>query len=166
MAIQTRRFPFFASAPVLQQRCCSTGALEALNNKRGSGHGASNHDILIAVEHADVRRGLRDILADAFPGARLSEVSNGDEVLKCVARKEYTLLLLDIDMPPRSGLEVLQDVKLSRPKMPVVVVSIQAEEQYVRYSLRAGAAAFITKNSAPEELPRVAAKILVNNALD
>lgn len=122
--------------------------------------------ILIAVEHPDVRRGLREILADTFPDACLAEVSNGDEVLKCLAGQEYALLLLDIDMPPRSGLEVLQDVKHSRPKMPVVVVSIQAEEPYIRYSLRAGAAAYITKNRAPEELSRAAEKILVNSALE
>lgn len=123
-------------------------------------------DILIAVEHADVRRGLRDILADEFPDVRFSEASNGDEVLKYLAGQKFALLLLDIDMAQRSGLEVLQDVKRNLPDLPVVVVSIQAEEPYIRYSLRAGAAAFITKNSATEELPMAAARILVNSALD
>jgi DNA-binding NarL/FixJ family response regulator len=139
--------------------------LDTPSDKRASRHGAGNHDILIAAEHADVRRGLREILADALPEARLSEAGNGDEVLKCLAGQEYALLLLDIDMPQRSGLQVLQNVKLSRPKMPVVVVSIQAEEPYTRYFLRAGAAFFITKNSASEELPKVA-KRLVNSLLD
>lgn len=122
--------------------------------------------ILIAVEHADVCRGLREILADAFPDARFSEASSGDEVLKCLIGQEYALLLLDIDMPPRTGMVVLRDVKNSRPRMPILVVSFQAEEPYIRYSLRAGADAYITKNRAPEELPRAAANILVNRAMD
>jgi two-component system invasion response regulator UvrY len=123
-------------------------------------------NILIAVEHADVRRGLREILADSLPHVRFSEASNAEEIFNCLDGQEYALLLLDIDMAQRSGLEVLNDVKHNLPDLPVVVVSIEAEEPYKRYSLRAGAAAFITKNSAAEELPRAAAKILVNSALD
>lgn len=121
--------------------------------------------ILIAVEHADVRRGLREILADAFPDACLSEARSLTEVARYLVGQEYAFLLLDIDTSQRTGLEILQDVKHKLPKLPVVVVSIQEEEQYVKYSLRAGADAFITKNSAPEELPRAAARILMNNLL-
>ena len=67
-------------------------------------------NILIADDHANVRRGLREILADAFSGAHFSEASNGDEVLTQLLGSQHDILLLDINMPGRSGLEVLKDV--------------------------------------------------------
>ena len=72
-------------------------------------------NILIADDHANVRRGLREILVDAFSGAQFSEASNGDEVLTELVRSQHDVLLLDINMPGRSGLEVLKDVKLIYP---------------------------------------------------
>jgi DNA-binding NarL/FixJ family response regulator len=108
--------------------------------------------ILIADDHAEVRRGLREILADAHFGAHFSEAADGDEVLSCLASSEYSLLLLDINMPKRSGLDVLQDVKRDYPQLPVIIVSVQPEDQYARRCLQAGAAAYINKDKAPEEL--------------
>ena len=86
--------------------------------------------ILIADDHANVRRGLREIVADAFSGAHFSEAANGDEVLTQLAISQYGVLLLDINMPGRSGLDVLQDVKHMYPKLPVIMVSVQPENQY------------------------------------
>ena len=116
--------------------------------------------ILIADDHANVRRGLREILADAFSGAHFSEAANGDEVLAQLAGSQYGVLLLDINMPGRSGLEVLQDVKQKYPQLPVIMVSVQPESQYASRCLRAGAAAYVNKDSASEELAPAIRKIL------
>ena len=117
-------------------------------------------NILIADDHANVRRGLREILADAFSGARFSEAANGDEVLTQLVMSQHDLLLLDINMPGRSGMEVLKDVKQFYPLLPVIMVSVQPENQYASRCLRAGAAAYINKNSASEELAPAIRKIL------
>ena len=116
--------------------------------------------VLIADDHANVRRGLREIVADAFAGAQFSEAANGDEVLTQLAISQYGVLLLDINMPGRSGLDVLQDVKHMYPKLPVIMVSVQPENQYATRCLRAGASAYVNKNSASEELVPAIRKIL------
>ena len=116
--------------------------------------------ILIADDHAFVRHGLREILADTLPDAYFSEAENGDEVLRQLAESEFALLLLDINMPGRSGLEVLVDVKHNYAQMPVIMVSVQPVEQYSARCLRAGAAAYVNKDSAPEDLPQVIMNIL------
>jgi DNA-binding NarL/FixJ family response regulator len=107
-----------------------------------------------------VRRGLRDILADAIADARFSEVGNGDEVMSHLAGSQVGLLVLDINMPGRSGLDVLRDVKRSYPRLPVIILSVQPEDQYAMRCLRSGAAAYINKDSAPEELAQATKKIL------
>lgn len=107
--------------------------------------------ILIADDHAVVRRGLKEILAEALPGTDFSEAGNGDEVLSHLAKTPISLLVLDISMPGRSGMDVLRDVKHTNPRLPVIILSCQPEEQYAVRCLRAGAAAYINKESAPEE---------------
>jgi len=116
--------------------------------------------ILIADDHAVVRRGLKEILADALPGAEFSEAGNGDEVLSHLGKSTISLLVLDISMPGRSGMDVLREVKYSYPRLPVIILSCQPEEQYAMRCLRAGAAAYINKESAPEELALATRKIL------
>jgi DNA-binding NarL/FixJ family response regulator len=116
--------------------------------------------ILLADDHAVVRRGLKDILADALPGARFSEAGSGDEVLSRLAGSQIALVVLDINMPGRSGLDVLRDVKRAYPRLPVIIMSVQPEDQYAIRCLRAGAAAYINKDSAPEELAEATRKIL------
>ena len=116
--------------------------------------------ILIADDHAVVRRGLKEILADALPGAEFSEAGNGDEVLSHLGKSTTSLLVLDISMPGRSGVDVLREVKYSYPRLPVIILSCQPEEQYAMRCLRAGAAAYINKESAPEELVLATKKIL------
>jgi DNA-binding NarL/FixJ family response regulator len=117
-------------------------------------------DILIADDHANVRRGLRELLADSFPGAQFSEASDGEEVLVKLIVSQPDVLLLDINMPGRSGFEVLKDVKLTYPLMPVIMVSVQAESQYALRCLRAGAAEYVNKDSVSEELAPAIRKIL------
>ncbi|HUV69334.1 MAG TPA: response regulator transcription factor [Terracidiphilus sp.] len=116
--------------------------------------------ILIADDHAVVRRGLREILDDAIPGAAFSEAGNGDEVLGQLGKSTVALLVLDINMPGRSGVDVLRDVKHAYPRLPVIILSVHPEEQYAVRCLRAGAAAYISKESASEELAIATKKIL------
>lgn len=116
--------------------------------------------ILIADDHAVVRRGLREILADSLPDAGFSEAGNGDEVLGQLGKSAVALLVLDINMPGRSGMDVLRDVKHTYPRLPVIILSVHPEEQYAVRCLRAGAAAYINKESAPEELAAATKKIL------
>jgi two-component system invasion response regulator UvrY len=117
-------------------------------------------NILIADDHVNVRRGLRELIADAFSSARFSEVSNGDEVLEQLPSIQPDILLLDINMPGRSGMEILKEVKDAYPLMPVIMVSVQAENQYALRCLRAGAAEYVNKNSASEELVPAIRKIM------
>jgi DNA-binding NarL/FixJ family response regulator len=118
--------------------------------------------ILIADDHAAVRHGLKEILADALPEAYFSEACDGDEVLGHLAESEYAALLLDINMPGRNGLDVLGDVKRSYPKIPVIIVSVQPKDQYAARCLRAGAAAYVNKDRATEELVRAVREILTD----
>jgi DNA-binding NarL/FixJ family response regulator len=116
--------------------------------------------ILIADDHGVVRRGLRGILADAFPGTEFSEACTGDEVLSHLGKAKIALLVLDISMPGRSGVDVLRDVKSAYPRLPVIILSGHPEEQYAVRCLRAGASAYIHKESAPEELAIATKKVL------
>ena len=116
--------------------------------------------ILIADDHGVVRRGLKGILADAFPGTDFSEAGSGDEVLSHLGKAKIALLVLDISMPGRSGVDVLRDVKQAYPRLPVIILSGHPEDQYAVRCLRAGAAAYINKESAPEELALATKKIL------
>jgi two-component system invasion response regulator UvrY len=116
--------------------------------------------ILIADDHAVVRRGLREILADSLPGATFSEAGNADEALGLLARRATNVVVLDINMPGRSGLDLLKDVKRMFPRLPVIVLSVQPEDQYAVRCLRTGASAYINKDSAPEELAIAARKVL------
>jgi DNA-binding NarL/FixJ family response regulator len=121
-------------------------------------------NILIADDHANVRRGLREILVDAFSGAQFSEASSGDEVLTQLVGSQLDVLLLDINMPGRSGFEVLKDVKRIYPQLPVIMVSVQPESQYALRCLRAGATEYVNKDSASEELAPAIRKILDSGA--
>jgi DNA-binding NarL/FixJ family response regulator len=116
--------------------------------------------ILIADDHAVVRRGLKEILSDALPDAGFCEAGSGDEVMGQLGKSAIALLVLDINMPGRSGVDVLRDVKHSYPRLPVIILSCHPEEQYAVRCLRAGAAAYISKESASEELAVATKKIL------
>jgi two-component system invasion response regulator UvrY len=116
--------------------------------------------ILITDDHAVVRRGLREILADSLPGATFSEAGNADEALGLLTQHPTNLVVLDINMPGRSGLDVLKDIKRMYPRLPVIVLSVQPEDQYAIRCLRNGASAYINKDSAPEELAIAARKVL------
>ncbi len=108
--------------------------------------------ILVADDHSVVREGIKQILAGQEDMVVADEAANGQEVLGKVAKKDFDLVLLDISMPGRSGLEVLEELKAIHPRLPVLILSMHPEEQYAVRMLRAGAAGYLTKASAPQEL--------------
>jgi two-component system, NarL family, invasion response regulator UvrY len=115
--------------------------------------------ILIADDHPIVRAGFKQVISDMPDMLVADEAGNGQEVLNFIRKKDYDLVLLDISMPGRSGLEVLKDLKSEKPKLPVLILSIYPEEQYAIRALRAGAAGYMTKASAPHELIAAIRKI-------
>ena len=108
--------------------------------------------VLIADDHAVVRRGLLQILDDEPDLAPAGQASDAGEVLRIVRRDAVDVLVLDIAMPGGGGLEVLRQLQDLRPELPVLVLSVHAEKQYATRVLKAGAAGYLTKESAPEEL--------------
>lgn len=108
--------------------------------------------ILIADDHPIVRKGLKQILAETPNIIVAGEANNGAEVLKKVLKNEYDMVLLDISMPGRDGIDTLKELKDLKPNLPVLILSIHSEDQYAMRVLRAGAYGYLTKESAPEEL--------------
>jgi two-component system, NarL family, invasion response regulator UvrY len=116
--------------------------------------------ILIADDHAVVRRGLKQILAEEHDMTIFGEARNAQEVLKNVREMNWDIVILDITMPDRSGVDVLKELKNIRPQLPVLVLSMHPEDQYAVRVLKAGAAGYMTKESAPEELVKAVRKVI------
>jgi len=108
--------------------------------------------ILVVDDHAIVREGLKQILSDVEDMSVLAEAENGQEALDKIRRATFDVILMDISMPGRSGLEILKDIKGEHPKLPVLILSMHPEEQYTIRALRAGAAGYMNKAGAPDEL--------------
>ena len=115
---------------------------------------------LIADDHAVVRRGLREILEEEIPGAEFGEAADTREALEQIRKHDWDVVVLDITMPGGSGLDVLRDSKGIRPNLAVLVLSMHPEDQYAVRALKAGAAGYLTKESAPEELVTAISTIL------
>jgi DNA-binding NarL/FixJ family response regulator len=116
--------------------------------------------ILIADDHAIVRRGLKQIL-DEEPGlAIVSEAENGQEVLEMSRHRTWDLVILDINLPGRNGLDILNELRYAYPKLPVLILSMYPEDQYALRVIHAGASGYLNKQSAPEELIKAIKKIL------
>lgn len=116
-------------------------------------------NVLIADDHAIVRRGLKQILAETSDIVVAGEAADGREVMSKLAASEWDVLVLDINMPGRSGLDVLRDIKMLRPRLPVLILSVHAEEQMATRMLKAGASGYLNKESAPEELVTAIRKV-------
>ena len=108
--------------------------------------------VLIADDHAIVREGLKQILADTGDIVVAGDAASGLEAIKLARANAFDVLLLDISMPDRSGIEVLKQVRQEFPKMAVLMLSMHREDQYAIRSLKAGAAGYLNKQSAPAEL--------------
>lgn len=115
--------------------------------------------ILIADDHAIIREGLKQIISGTPDMAVVAEASNGEDVLEKVSANKYDVILLDISMPGRSGLDILRQLKIEKPKLPIMMLSVHPEEQYAVRALRAGASGYLTKESAPDELIAAIRKI-------
>ena len=108
--------------------------------------------ILIADDHAVVRRGVKQILEEE-PGLKvLGQATNGYEVIQNIQEKNWDILILDITLPDRNGLDVLKEVKSLRPDLPVLILSIHPEEEFAVRALKLKASGYVAKGSVPEEL--------------
>ena len=108
--------------------------------------------VFIADDHAIVREGLKQILAESRDIVVAGEAENGLDAIKLFRKAKCQVMLLDISMPDRSGIDVLKQVKKEYPEMAVLMLSMHREDQYAIRSLKAGAAGYLTKQSAPREL--------------
>ena len=117
--------------------------------------------ILIADDHTVVRKGLRQILLDEFPNVEITEVGDAEELIKKVMTAKWDVVISDLSMPGRSGLEALQQIKFSCPDLPVLILSIHPEEQYALRALKAGASGYLSKDTAPDELVKAVQKVLL-----
>jgi two-component system, NarL family, invasion response regulator UvrY len=117
--------------------------------------------ILIADDHTIVRKGLKQILLEEFSGALIQEVPDAEELVKKVMAEKWDVVLSDLSMPGRSGLDALQQIKSSFPDLPVLILSIHPEEQYALRALRSGAAGYLSKDTAPDELVKAVKKVLL-----
>jgi DNA-binding NarL/FixJ family response regulator len=108
--------------------------------------------LLVADDHAIVRKGIEQIIEETDDIAVADQARNGQEVMEKILRNDYDLVLLDISMPGRDGLEILKELKNQRPKLNVLMLSMYPEEQYAVRALKSGASGYLTKESAPDEL--------------
>ena len=108
--------------------------------------------VLIADDHAIVRQGLRQILSDTPDLTVSGEAENGVQAVQMVRTGEWDVVLMDVSMPDRNGIDALKLIKKEYPRLPVLILSMYPEEQYAIRALKAGAAGYLTKQSAPELL--------------
>jgi two-component system invasion response regulator UvrY len=116
--------------------------------------------VLLADDHAIVRGGLKEILVRHMESVECGEAENAEQVLAQIRGHAWDLLILDITMPGRSGLDILADIKLVRPELPVLVLSMMPEDQFGKRVLEAGAGGYLKKESAPEQLIEAIRKVL------
>jgi DNA-binding NarL/FixJ family response regulator len=116
--------------------------------------------ILIVDDHAILRKGLIEILRDKYKDAEFIEAANGVEALTILRKETLDVALLDISMPELNGVEVLKQAKALEIETPILILSMQAEDQYALRVIRAGAYGFVNKDSAPKELITAIDKVL------
>ena len=116
--------------------------------------------ILLVDDHAIVRRGLRELLAEEFPSAEFGEGSNAAQALQLVMAKKWDVMVLDVTMEGRSGLDVLKDIRKAKPALPVLMMSMHPEDQFAVRALKGGASGYLTKETATEELVKAVRKVL------
>lgn len=116
--------------------------------------------ILIADDHPIFRQGLKQVLAAEYDLAVLGESGDAQDMIELARREPWDIVVLDISMPGRTGLDLLKQLKYEHPKLPVLILSAYPEDQYAVHALKAGAAGYMTKERAPQELIKAIRKIL------
>ncbi|MBI5687841.1 MAG: response regulator transcription factor [Verrucomicrobia bacterium] len=116
--------------------------------------------VLITEDHASTRMGIKHILEEGFPSLCFGEAADEAGTLALLAQQAWDLLILDISLPGRSGVEVLREVKQQQPNLPVLVYSAHRENEFAMHMLRAGAGGYLTKERAPEDLCRAVQQVL------
>jgi DNA-binding NarL/FixJ family response regulator len=116
--------------------------------------------ILVADDHSIVRKGIINSLVTIFPNVITGEAANAAEVLHIMNHDQWDLVILDISMPGRSGLEVLRDIKTGYPKVPVIIFSMYPEDQFAVRAIKAGASAYLSKDVSSKELEKAIKGIL------
>ena len=120
--------------------------------------------VVVADDHAIVRDGLKQLLSAAGDLQVVGEASDGHEVMKAVRELEFDLLLLDMSMPGKSGIELIRQVKSERPKLRILVLTMHEEHQYAIRAIRAGASGYLTKDSASRQLIEALRKVASGGA--
>jgi two-component system invasion response regulator UvrY len=115
---------------------------------------------LITDDHPIVRRGVRELLEEEQLCSEISEVRTGEEALEAVRRQPWDLMILDIALPDKHGLEVLKETKLLQPGLPVLMLSLYPEKEFAMRAIKAGASGYLTKQSAPSELLAAVLRVL------
>lgn len=115
--------------------------------------------IIIADDHGIFREGLKQVIAGTANMSVTDEAADGTELLAKLRTNDYDLVILDISLPGRSGLEILAETKSMRPKLPVLILSMHPEEQYAMRALKSGASGYLTKGSSAQELVEALQKI-------
>lgn len=116
--------------------------------------------VLIVDDHPVVRRGVRELLGEEFPEAMFVELDTGEAAIEKVDDETFDVALLDLSMPGRGGLDALKEIRARRPRLPVLVHSHHAEQQYAIRAIRAGARGYVTKDTAPDELVRAVREVI------
>lgn len=119
--------------------------------------------ILIVDDHSIVRRGLKQIIAGEADMTVVGEASNAEEMLAFVRKKPCDIVVMDVSMPGRSGLDALKELIPERPTLPVLVLSMHPKEQYGARAMQLGAAGYLTKDSAPEELVKAIRQVVTGS---
>ena len=117
--------------------------------------------ILIADDHTVVRKGLRQILAEEFTDAHIEDVPDAEELIMKIIREKWDIVISDLSMPGKSGLDALQHIRQHYPSLPVLILSIHPEEQYAIRVLKAGASGYLSKDAAPDELVNAVKRLLL-----
>lgn len=120
--------------------------------------------VLLADDHTIVRTGLKEILADTGDIVVAGEANDGLEVLARIEEREYDVLVLDMSMPGRSGIELIKQVKGAKPRLRILVLSMHSEEQYAVRALKAGASGYLTKESAADQLVAAIRRVAAGGA--
>jgi two-component system, NarL family, invasion response regulator UvrY len=115
--------------------------------------------VLIADDHAIVRQGLKQVIAEAHDMEVGGEATNGLEALEQIRKHDWSVVVLDMSMPGRSGIELIKLAKAEKPKLPILILTMHSEDQYAMRALQAGASGYLTKESAPEQLVHAIRKV-------